>query len=131
MKYSYFPTGVCSRQINLELDDNGKITSCEFVGGCSGNTQGICMLVKGMDAKDAVDRLKGIDCRGRGTSCPDQISKALVEVQSKKLFRKEVIHHCETFFNIVACLFSLFFTEFAYAAVNFVFAVIDKIRNGI
>ena len=58
MKYSYFPTGVCSRQINLELDDNGKITSCEFVGGCSGNTQGICMLVKGMDAKDAVDRLK-------------------------------------------------------------------------
>lgn len=51
MKYSYFPTGVCSRQINLELDDNGKITSCEFVGGCSGNTQGICMLVKGMDAK--------------------------------------------------------------------------------
>lgn len=79
MKYSYFPTGVCSRQINLELDDNDKITSCEFVGGCSGNTQGICMLVKGMDAKDAVDRLKGIDCRGRGTSCPDQLSKALEE----------------------------------------------------
>lgn len=79
MKYSYFPTGVCSRQINLELDDNGKITNCEFVGGCSGNTQGICMLVKGMDAKDAVDRLKGIDCRGRGTSCPDQLSKALEE----------------------------------------------------
>ena len=79
MKYSYFPTGVCSRQINLELDDNGKITSCELVGGCSGNTQGICMLVKGMDAKDAVDKLKGIDCRGRGTSCPDQLSKALVE----------------------------------------------------
>lgn len=79
MKYSYFPTGVCSRQINLELDDNGKITNCEFMGGCSGNTQGICMLVKGMDAKDAVDRLKGIDCRGRGTSCPDQLSKALEE----------------------------------------------------
>lgn len=79
MKYSYFPTGVCSRQINLELDDNGKITNCEFVGGCSGNTQGICMLVKGMDAKDAVNRLKGIDCRGRGTSCPDQLSKALEE----------------------------------------------------
>lgn len=79
MKYSYFPTGVCSRQINLELDGNGKITSCEFVGGCSGNTQGICMLVKGMDAKDAIDRLKGIDCRGRGTSCPDQLSKALEE----------------------------------------------------
>ena len=40
MKYSYFPTGVCSRQINLDLDDNGKITNCEFVGGCAGNTQG-------------------------------------------------------------------------------------------
>lgn len=79
MKYSYFPTGVCSRQINLELDDNGKITSCEFVGGCSGNTQGICMLVKGMDAKDAVDRLKGIDCRGRGTSAPISFQRLLLK----------------------------------------------------
>ena len=78
MKYTYIPKGVCSRQINLEIN-NGIIDSCEFVGGCAGNTQGICMLVKGMDAKDAVDRLKGIDCRGRGTSCPDQLSKALVE----------------------------------------------------
>ena len=69
MKYTYIPRGVCSRQINLEIND-GIIESCEFIGGCAGNTQGICALVKGMDAEEAVKRLKGIDCRGRGTSCP-------------------------------------------------------------
>lgn len=79
MTYTYIPRGVCSRQINLELDENGKITDCEFIGGCAGNTQGVCMLVKGMDAEEAVKRLKGIDCRGRGTSCPDQLAKALEE----------------------------------------------------
>lgn len=79
MTHTYIPRGVCSRQINLELDENGKITNCEFIGGCAGNTQGVCMLVKGMDAEEAVKRLKGIDCRGRGTSCPDQLAKALEE----------------------------------------------------
>ncbi len=79
MTYTFIPRGVCSRQINLELDNNGKIVDCEFVGGCAGNTQGICMLVKGMDAEEAVKRLKGIDCRGRGTSCPDQLATALEE----------------------------------------------------
>lgn len=62
MKYTYIPRGVCSRQINLEIND-GIIESCEFIGGCAGNTQGICALVKGMDAEEAVKRLKGIDCR--------------------------------------------------------------------
>ena len=57
MKYTYIPKGVCSRQINLEIN-NGIIDSCEFVGGCAGNTQGICALVKGMDAEEAVKRLK-------------------------------------------------------------------------
>ena len=76
MKYTYIPKGVCSRQINLEIN-NGIIDSCEFVGGCAGNTQGICALVKGMDAEEAVKRLKGIDCNGRGTSCPDQLAQAL------------------------------------------------------
>lgn len=78
MKYTYIPRGVCSRQINLEIND-GIIESCEFIGGCAGNTQGICALVKGMDAEEAVKRLKGIDCRGRGTSCPDQLSYAIKE----------------------------------------------------
>lgn len=52
MKYTYIPRGVCSRQINIEIND-GVISSCEFIGGCAGNTQGICALVKGMKAEDA------------------------------------------------------------------------------
>ena len=79
MNFTYTPRGVCSRLINIELDDNKTIKDCTFVGGCSGNTQGICSLVKGMKAEDAVKRLKGIDCRGRGTSCPDQLAHALEE----------------------------------------------------
>ena len=72
----YIPKGVCSRQIDIELED-GKVKSVEFVGGCSGNTQGVSALVKGMDVDEAIERLEGIDCRGRGTSCPDQLAKAL------------------------------------------------------
>ena len=76
MEYSYIPKGVCSRKINIELDGD-VIKKCEFIGGCAGNTTGICALVKGMNVRDAISRLKGIDCRGRGTSCPDQLSIAL------------------------------------------------------
>ncbi len=83
MTHTFFPLGVCSRQINVELDENGKILNCEFIGGCAGNTTGICMLVKGMDAQEAIRRLKGIDCRGRGTSCPDQLANALEEALEK------------------------------------------------
>ena len=74
--YSYKTRGTCSREIQLEIDDN-TITSCRFIGGCSGNTQGVSALVKGMDVDEAIRRLKGIDCNGRGTSCPDQLAKAL------------------------------------------------------
>ena len=77
MTHTYIPHGVCSRQMNVELDENGVITNCEIIGGCAGNTTGICELVKGMNAEDAIRRIKGIDCRGRGTSCPDQLSKAI------------------------------------------------------
>lgn len=83
MLHTYIPRGVCSRQMNIELDENGKIINCEIVGGCAGNTVGICQLVKGMDAEEAIRRLKGIDCRGRGTSCPDQLSNALEEALEK------------------------------------------------
>lgn len=78
MKYTFYPKGVCSRQINLELE-NEKIINCEFIGGCDGNTSGVCALIKGMKAEDAIKKLKGIDCRGKGTSCPDQLSIALEE----------------------------------------------------
>ena len=81
MKYTYIPRGVCSRMIELELEDN-IIKSCAFMGGCNGNTQGICALVQGMKADDAIKRLEGIDCNGRGTSCPDQLAKALRAAQN-------------------------------------------------
>ena len=68
---------------NIELDENGTIKDCEIVGGCNGNTHGICRLVVGMNAEDAIKKLKGIDCRGRGTSCPDQLSNALEEALEK------------------------------------------------
>ncbi len=78
MKHTYIPRGVCSRMIEVEIEDD-IIVSCKFLGGCSGNTQGVSKLVVGMDANDAIEKLKGIDCGGRGTSCPDQLASALEE----------------------------------------------------
>ena len=73
----YKPTGVCSRLIHVELDGD-KIANVEFVGGCAGNTSGISSLVKGMDAHEVIKRLEGTRCGERPTSCPDQLSKALI-----------------------------------------------------
>ncbi len=72
----YMTKGVCSMAIDFELED-GIIKECKFIGGCSGNTQGVATLVKGMSATDAIAKLEGINCNGRGTSCPDQLAKAL------------------------------------------------------
>ncbi len=80
MIYTYKTQGVCSRAIQIELDDDGIIKSCAFEGGCNGNTQGICALVTGMDADEAIDRLEGITCGYKSTSCPDQLAKALKEM---------------------------------------------------
>ena len=75
-KYSFKTKGVCSMVINFESD--GRIVkNIEFVGGCSGNTQGVAALADGMDARELVDKLRGTDCRGRGTSCPDQLAQAI------------------------------------------------------
>lgn len=79
MKYTYEPEEVCSRQINFEVE-NGIVTKLEVIGGCSGNLQGISKLVEGMKVEDVIKKLKGIDCKGRGTSCPDQIARALEEI---------------------------------------------------
>lgn len=68
--------GTCSQAIIVTVDE-GAIYEVSFVGGCHGNTQGVAALVKGMKIDDAITRLEGIDCRGRGTSCPDQLAKAL------------------------------------------------------
>ena len=72
----YQPKGVCSTSIDIDLD-NGIIQSVSFTGGCNGNLQGISKLVEGMDAKDAIQRLKGIRCGFKSTSCPDQLAQAL------------------------------------------------------
>lgn len=75
-KICFTPCGVCSRQIDVEVED-GVVKSVRFTGGCHGNTQGIAALVLGLRAEVVVDRLKGIDCKGKGTSCPDQLARAL------------------------------------------------------
>ncbi len=78
MTINYTPRGVCSRNITMEVTD-GIIDSVKFMGGCNGNTQGVAALVKGMKVTEAIERLEGINCNGKGTSCPDQLAKALKE----------------------------------------------------
>ena len=77
---TYLPQGTCSRQIDIELD-NDTIRCVTFTGGCHGNTQGLAALLRGMQAAEAIARLEGIDCRGKGTSCPDQLARALKSMQ--------------------------------------------------
>ena len=75
----YIPRGVCSRAIDIEVKD-GVVESVQFTGGSHGNTQGIAALVKGMKVEDVISRLKGINCNGKGTSCPDQLARALESI---------------------------------------------------
>ncbi len=74
--FVYKPKGVCSREIRIELDGD-TVKKVEFEGGCNGNTKGVASLVEGMKIDEVIDRLEGINCGFRGTSCPDQLSKAL------------------------------------------------------
>ena len=76
---TYKTKGVCSREINFEVEDN-KVKNVQFVGGCSGNTQGVARLIDGMDIDEAISRIEGIQCGFRPTSCPDQLAKALKEI---------------------------------------------------
>lgn len=78
MTFNYRPKGVCSQQIIIELNDD-VIENLRVLGGCNGNLQGISALVRGMKAQDAIERLRGIRCGFKNTSCPDQIAKALEE----------------------------------------------------
>lgn len=75
-KYSYTPSGVCSVKIDFEVEDD-IVKNIQFTRGCNGNTQGIARLAEGMHIDEVINRLKGTDCNGRGTSCPDQLAKAL------------------------------------------------------
>lgn len=76
MTVEYKPRGVCSSKITVSAE-NGVITKAEIEDGCSGNIQGLCRLVVGMEVKDAISRLQGIHCGRKDTSCPDQLSIAL------------------------------------------------------
>lgn len=73
---TYRPVGVCSRQIEIDYEDN-KLVSLKVIGGCNGNLKGISSLVKGMDIDEVIKRLEGITCGPKPTSCPDQIAQAL------------------------------------------------------
>lgn len=81
-QFTYSPKGVCSRRITFELDGD-TVKNVRFEGGCHGNTQGLAALAEGMKADELVKRLSGTDCRGRGTSCPDQLAKAVSEAINK------------------------------------------------
>ena len=76
MTITYTPRGVCSRKFTIQVED-GVIQDVQVVGGCSGNLQGLSALLRGMKVDQAVDRLEGIRCRGKPTSCPDQNAQAL------------------------------------------------------
>ncbi len=74
--------GVCAKNIQFEIE-NGKVKDVIFAGGCSGNLQGIGRLVEGMDVSEAIDKLSGIKCGYKSTSCPDQLATALREATGK------------------------------------------------
>lgn len=76
MEFHYKPKGVCSRSIDLTIE-NGIVTAVNFEGGCSGNTQGVAKLVVGLRTGDVIKKLKGIKCGFKETSCPDQLARAI------------------------------------------------------
>ena len=78
MQYTYQPKGVCARKISFEIED-GIVKNIRFTGGCSGNTQGVSALAEGMTTEEIFERLSGIRCGFKGTSCPDQLAKAVKE----------------------------------------------------
>lgn len=79
MKIEFKTSGVCCRQIVLDVDDNNIITEAVFEGGCNGNLSGISKLIIGQDAKLVAERLEGTICGSKNTSCPDQLSKAILQ----------------------------------------------------
>ena len=82
-KISYIPRGVCSRKIDIEIEDR-IIKAVKYTGGCAGNTQGVAALIAGMSVDEAIERLSGIRCGFKTTSCPDQLACALKEYKEEK-----------------------------------------------
>jgi len=69
--------GTCSKFVDVTLGEDGTVQQVKFIGGCPGNTQGVCALARGMKASEVIKRLEGIQCGNKGTSCPDQLAKVL------------------------------------------------------
>lgn len=82
MEYRYEPEGVCSYEMIFEIENN-IIKSLKILGGCPGNTVGVSKLVEGKDIETVIELLKGIPCRDKGTSCPDQVAKALEQYKKQ------------------------------------------------
>lgn len=81
MKFTYKTQGTCSRSIDIEIE-NGVVTDISFLGGCNGNLKGISELVKGLPIDQVINKLSGIKCGFKSTSCPDQLAKALIEYKN-------------------------------------------------
>ncbi len=81
--FSYKTQGTCARTINFDIDQN-KVHNEVFGGGSNGNTQGVSRLVEGMEVDKVISLLSGVNCNGRGTSCPDQLAKALAEAKKEQ-----------------------------------------------
>ena len=80
MQYEYRTKGTCSQRILFEIND-GKVYNVQFIGGCNGNLQGISKLVEGMEIDTVIEKIAGIHCGMKPTSCPDQLAKALKEAK--------------------------------------------------
>lgn len=85
MVYRFEPHGVCSREMDVEMDEQNVVQRLTVVGGCSGNLQGISALVEGLPATEVIEKLRGIQCGGKPTSCPDQLARGLERI----LIRRE------------------------------------------
>lgn len=81
--FSFRPQGVCSQEILFDVDAQGRVHNVQFIGGCPGNLTAIGKLVEGADARQIATLLKGNDCAGKGTSCADQLARALEEAVKK------------------------------------------------
>ncbi len=84
MEFTYTPKGVCSRSITVKINDDNTVEDVVFFGGCNGNLKGISSLVKGMKIEEIIDRLEGITCGFKQTSCPAQLAEALKQIISQK-----------------------------------------------
>ena len=82
---TYYPVGTCSKQIDIDIDDDGRVQNVSFMGGCNGNLQGISSLVRGQKIDDIINKLQGIRCGMKRTSCPDQLCEALKELKNTPL----------------------------------------------